>query len=103
MSFTQYSYFISTIEIIFKQLGTLLAEQDYLGRLARVLTMMLSLAKQFSGHLKELDTADAAQDTNNDGSTLNRFVGKQSKACLRKGLKISKQLFRRFSYNQGFV
>ena len=53
VSFKQYTNFINTLEILFKQLGTLLTNEDFLGKLSRVLTMMLSLSKQFSGHLRE--------------------------------------------------
>lgn len=53
VSFKQYTHFINTLEILFKQLGTLLTNQDFLGKLSRVLTLMLNLSKQFSGHLKE--------------------------------------------------
>ena len=38
-----------------------------------------------------------------EGSTLYRFVGKQSKMCLRKGLKIAKQLFNRFAFDAHFT
>ena len=53
ISFNQYATYINTIEIIFKQLGTLMSHKDYLGKMSRVLTLMLNLSKQFNGHLKE--------------------------------------------------
>lgn len=110
VSFKQYTHFINTLEILFKQLGTLLMNQDFLGKLSRVLTLMLNLSKQFSGHLKEtieeattaaLTTTGAPKET--EGDVLYRFVGKQSKTCLSKGLKIAKLLFKRFSYDVDFV
>ena len=68
-----------------------MSHHDFLGKLSRVLTLMLNLSKQFGGHLKE--TSDAAADNNEEeakGMTLYKFVGKQSKMCLRKGLKVVK-------------
>ena len=105
VSFNQYIAFISTIDVIFKQLGTLMSHQDFLGKLSRVLILMLNLSKQFSGHLK--DQKETEGETVNDvvdtGMNLYRFVGKQSKNCLRKGLKIVKLLTRRFSYDRSFT
>lgn len=104
VSFRQYTHFINTLEILFKQLGTLLTNQDFLGMLARVLTLMLHLSKQFSGHLKEQNDEATAGDANQEsGDVLYKFVGKQSKACLSKGLKIAKLLFKRFSYDSDFT
>ena len=66
--------------MIFKQLGTLMSHKDFLGKLSRVLTLMLNLSKQFSGHLKEQKEAEGetvtAADDNDTGMTLYRFVGK---------------------------
>ena len=103
VSFGQYGYFISTVEIIFKQLGTLLANHNYLSKLSHVLVNMLSLSKQFSGHLRDQADEGDEDDDKEAGTSMNRFVGKQSKMCLRKGLKIAKQLYRRFSYDADFL
>ena len=35
--------------------------------------------------------------------TLYRFVGHQSKVCIRKGLAIVKQLFDRYSLNEAYI
>ena len=45
VSFNQYANFISTLQILFKQLGTLLQNQEFLEKLSRVLTLMLNLSK----------------------------------------------------------
>lgn len=110
ISFNQYATFINTVEIIFKQLGTLMSHKDFLGKLSRVLTLMLSLSKQFNGHLKEQAEDDQLQPAASEdlaeagqGAKLYQFVGKQSKTCMRRGLKVAKQLVRRFSYNRSFT
>lgn len=103
VSFNQYANFINTVEIIFKQLGTLLSTHDFLNKLSRVLTMMLSLSKRFNGHMKEEVTAGEVDKKEKNSGELYRYVGKQSKMCLRKGLRISKQLFQRFAYNAAFT
>jgi len=64
---------------------------------------MLNLSKQFSGHLKERDEEEAATQQEGEGVTLYKFVGKQSKMCLRKGLKIAKLLSKRFSYDEVYT
>ena len=88
VSFNQYVSFINTVEVIFKQLGTLISHKDFLGKLSTVLTLMLNLSKQFNGHLREEQAEPDAME--NQGMTLYKFVGKQSKMCLRKGLKVAK-------------
>jgi hypothetical protein len=47
------------------------------------------------------DEAEDVEMKNDDNfkDTLYRFVGHQSKVCIRKGLGIVKQLFDRYSYN----
>ena len=50
---------------------------------------MLAQAKNFLGHMKE-------EETNEEG--LYQFVSKQCRMCVRKGLKIIKQLYSKFSY-----
>ena len=55
ISFGQQLGFINSLEVIFKQLGSLLSCNDYLTKLAQILILILSLAKKFSGNLKESD------------------------------------------------
>jgi hypothetical protein len=45
--------FLQSLEVIFKQLGNLLTlDKKYLSKLAKVLVITISLAKEFIGHLK---------------------------------------------------
>jgi hypothetical protein len=45
--------FIASLEVIFKQLGNLLIQhKHYLIKLAKVLVIAISIAKEFVGHLK---------------------------------------------------
>jgi len=53
--------------------------------------------------LKEKDDEDVTTQNDGEGVTLYKFVGKQSKMCLRKGLKIAKLLSKRFSYDEVFT
>ena len=55
ISFGQQLGFINSLDVIFKQLGSLLSCNDYLTKLAQILILILSLAKKFSGNLKESD------------------------------------------------
>jgi hypothetical protein len=62
--------FLNSLEVIFKQLGNLLTlNKKYLSKLAKVLVITISLAKEFIGHLK----ADNEEPTENEG-TLYVFV-----------------------------
>jgi len=88
----------------------------------------LSLAKRFIRHLKltiaedrklpetlfegseeEAESSsgeedvEMADDTADAKDTLYRFVGHQSKACLRKGLSIVKQLYSKFSHLPTYI
>ena len=63
-----------------------------------MLVITISLAKEFIGHLK----ADSDEPAEAEG-TLHVFVGRQSKAVVRRGLHIVKQLYSKFSANQEFV
>lgn len=53
--------------------------------------------------MKERDDEDVATQNDGEGVTLYKFVGKQSKMCLRKGLKIAKLLSKRFSYDEVYT
>ena len=46
---------------------------------------------------------EEGEASTNFKDTLYRFVGHQSKVCIRKGLGIVKQLFDRYSHNQAYV
>lgn len=83
MSFSQLLTFIASLEVIFKQLGNLLMHhKSFLTKLAKVLVLTISLAKDFLGHLKA--SKDESEDES-DGN-LYAFVGKQSKNVVRRGL-----------------
>jgi hypothetical protein len=91
--------FLQSLEVIFKQLGNLLTmNKKYLTKLAKLLVITISLAKEFIGHLK----ADTEEPAEKEG-TLYVFVVRQSKSVARKGLQIVKQLYSKFSANQEFV
>lgn len=51
VSFGQFIQFIAYVEVIFKQVGSLLNKGTYLVNLTNMLMMMLSQAKVFLGHL----------------------------------------------------
>jgi hypothetical protein len=92
VSFRRFLTFIESLEVILKQLGTLLVMSGFLHPMARILIVGLTLAKQFLGHLKV--TEDEEADEPQDGSTvLYRYVGRQCKTCIRKGFKLVKTLY----------
>ena len=101
ISFSQALSFICSLEVIFKQLGSLLSCNDYLIKLAQILVLVLSLAKRFTGNLKEGEEDGDAKDAGE--SQLYKFVGKQSKMCMRKGLKTVRELFAKFSHHPAFI
>ena len=101
ISFGQFISFICSLEVIFKQLGSLLSCNDYLIKLAQILVLVLNLAKRFTGNLKESEEDGEAKETGE--SQLYKFVGKQSKMCMRKGLKIVRELFAKFSHHPAFI
>ena len=98
-------------------MGAILAQTGFLERLTFILIQMLYLTKMFIKHLK-LSLVENADDKHNESSgeedeemkteennkdTLYRFVGHQSKVCIRKGLGIVKQLFDRYSANEVYI
>jgi len=118
-SFNSYLNFIGSFEIILKQMGGLLARNGYLEKVTFVFVQILSLTKLFIRHLK-LSIADE-KNVKADGSddeamsdeeeeqkenvkdSLYRFVGHQSKVCIRKGLAIVKQIYDRYSAMPSFI
>ena len=102
MSFSHFINFIGSLEVIFKQLGTLLSCNDYLPKLAKVLICVLTLAKEFNGHLKTEDDEILAKKMET-GQQIYHYVGKQCKTAVRKGLKIIKQLYSKFSNKKTFI
>jgi len=102
VSFSHFINFIGSLEVIFKQLGTLLSCNDYLPKLAKVLICVLTLAKEFNGHLKTEDDEILAQKKET-GQQIYHYVGKQCKTSVRKGLKIIKQLYSKFSNKKTFI
>jgi len=98
-SFGQLFNFIMSLQVVFKQLGNLLAEHNQLlTKLAHVLVITVSLGKQFVGHLKAEQDDPVEKDI-----TLNGYVKRQSKSVVRKGLQIIKQLYLKFSSNRDLV
>ena len=55
---------------------------------------MLSQAKRFLGNMKEVDTQEEG---------LYQFVQRQCRMCVRKGLKIIKQLYSKFNYLSDYM
>ena len=102
-SFNSYLNFIGSFEIILKQMGGLLGRNGYLDKVTFVFVQILSLTKLFIRHLKlsiadekivkddisdsEMSDEDAKHEVKD---SLYRFVGHQSKVCMRKGLAIVK-------------
>ena len=89
VSFSKCIQFIAYSEVIFKQLGTLLQNGNYLQTLSQILVLMLAQAKHFLGSLQEQAAIDQ--------KGIYQFVSKQCQTCVRKGLKIVKQLFTKFN------
>jgi len=102
VSFSQLLTFIASLEVIFKQLGNLLMyHKHFLTKLAKVLVLTISLAKDFLGHLK--GSHDESEDEEKANGTLYEYVGKQSKHAVRRGLHIVKQLYSKFNTNTSFI
>jgi len=109
VSFSVCISYISSLEVIFKQLGTLLSCNDFLSKLSTTLVLILSQAKHFLGHLKE--EQEEKEERENDAEpkaadgqegALYRYVGRQCKIAVRKGLKIIKQLYSKFGHLQQY-
>jgi hypothetical protein len=104
VSFRRFLTFIESLEIILKQLGSLLLTSGFLQSMSRILIVGLTLAKQFIGHLKiTYNEDDDAEEPQEGGSVLYRYVGRQCKTCIRKGFKLVKTLYQKFNQNQGFI
>lgn len=103
-SFNAFLNFIGSLTIIIKQMGTVLALNGYLDRLTFIFIQVLYLSKAFIKHLK-LSIVETEMKVNEESSedeemkqeeqgdvkdALYRFVGHQSKVCMRKGLAIVK-------------
>lgn len=99
-------------------MGTVLALNGYLERLSFVFIQILYLSKTFIKHLKLSIVEEAEIKANEESSddeemkieekgdfkdALYRFVGHQSKVCMRKGLAIVKQLFDRYSNSHIYI
>ena len=105
-SFGQLNNFVDSLEVIFKQMGILLTRDDYLNKLGQVLILILNVAKRFIGNMKDAEDEEekqANEEVLGKSNKIFRFVGKQSKACLRNGLKIVKQLYAKFNYAEEFA
>jgi hypothetical protein len=119
-SFNSYVNFIGSYEIILKQMGGLLARNGYLEKVTFVFVQVLSLTKLFIRHLKlsiadeknvkeESEDDEAMSDEGEEEKkdevkdSLYRFVGHQSKTCIRKGLGIVKQIYDRYSSMPSFI
>ena len=61
MSFGKLLAFIESLEVIFKQLGILLTTHNYLEKLTKILVAVLTLAKNFLGHLRVVSEGDEQQ------------------------------------------
>lgn len=101
-------------------MGGLLARNGYLEKIMIVFVQVLSLTKIFIKHLKLSIAEDKNEEIKEESSSdvemesedeeivnvkqsLYRFVGHQSKACMRKGLGIIKQIYNRYSNIEVFI
>lgn len=102
-------------------MGGLLASNGYLEKVTFVFVQVLSLTKLFVKHLKlsiadeknvQNESQDEDESMSSDGEeekregvkdSLYRFVGHQSKVCIRKGLGIVKQIYDRYSNMKQFI
>ena len=94
VSFNTFLRFIGTVEVVFAQCGSLLNKDCYLRYLSEILVLILSQARRFANCLKE----DSETDAN-----LYEYVGEQCKTCIRKGLKIVKTLYSKFSQYEAYI
>ena len=122
-SFSNFLNFIGSFSVIIKQMGSLLVSNGYLQRITMVFVQILSLTKRFIKHLKlsiaedKLTPGSAIKlDSDNEEvempkteggvevkDALYRFVGHQSKVCMRKGLAIVKQLYEKYSNVPAYI
>lgn len=108
-SFSSFLNFLGSFSVIIKQLGSLLTGNGYLQKVTKVFINILTLAKMFMSHLKMSIAEEAKVDAieeefkHDSKDALYRFVGHQSKVCMRKGLAIVKQLYDKYSHIPAYM
>lgn len=101
VSFNVFLTFINTFEVVMKQMGTLI--NHYMPTLSKILVQgLLRLSHMFIQDMKNEEMADEASDQE-QGQGMYYMAKKQSKDSYRKGLGLVKAIFRKFSYNEGFI
>lgn len=112
VSFNGYLTFINSLEVVFKQVGTLL--MGHLPILAKIIVEgAVRLAKMFMKQVKSAQADDAEEglkdeeaedsDASEEGEQLHKNASKQAKDCLRKGMGLIKDIYRRFSQHKDFI
>jgi len=108
-SFDAYLSFIYAFEVLLKQMGTLMI--SFMPKLTKVLIKgVLSLSKLFQRHLKAAKQEDAEMESDNEsektedqGQEVYKNANRQVKSCLRKGLGLIKDIFKKFHLYHEFM
>ena len=112
VSFNGYVTFINSLEVVFKQVGTLLIGN--LPILAKIIVEgVIRLAKMFMKQVKSVQADDAKKecqdqqsedsDSSQEDDQLHKNASKQAKDCLRKGMGLIRDIYKRFSQHEDFI
>ena len=108
ISFNSFVTFINSLEVVFKQVGTLLIRN--LPILAKIIVQgIIRLSKMFMKSVKSSVAADAEMAGPEDSESeqgddeLHRNASKQAKDCLRKSMGLIKDIYKRFSQHESFI